>query len=97
MDWVIVQEYDLQQMTEAELQEFVGCWAGEGEPPIDRPLCEYANSDIAQAEEVALRVFSPLALHEEASPSPRASVRRRRLIGAMSTPVVDRWRWRAAE
>lgn len=57
----LVSEYDSDEIrSERDLKLYVGCWAEEGEEPIDRPLSEYSDADVAEADAVAQRVLGHL-------------------------------------
>jgi hypothetical protein len=46
--------------SEAELRPYIGCWAEPGEEPIDRPLHEASDDDVARAWASAQRSLSHL-------------------------------------
>lgn len=39
--------------SEGELRTYVGCWGEEGEDEVDRPLAEYGEEDVAEAQAFA--------------------------------------------
>jgi len=70
--WVYVVEYDTEELRdESELSTYVGCWADDGEEPIDRPLDEYSEEDVIAAEVIAVRCVASLTdqLKESERPS----------------------------
>jgi hypothetical protein len=59
--WVEIGERDSDECrSEAELATYVGCWAEEGEEPIERPLWSYGDAEVEAADAVALRVLAGL-------------------------------------
>lgn len=44
-----------------EMEMYVGCWADDGEEPIERPLLPYAEKDVEEAMETARAVLSGIA------------------------------------
>lgn len=57
--WVHVGTRDSDTCTsETALRTWVGCWSEDGDEPVDRPLAEYTEADVAEADDVALRVLA---------------------------------------
>lgn len=57
-DWVRIGAVDTDTIeSEEALRHYAGCWAEDGEEPIERPLAAYDEKDILVAQEVAARVL----------------------------------------
>lgn len=62
--WTTIGEHDSDDViAESGLRSYVGSWSDdddEQDEPIDRPLSDYADADVVEADGVAMRVLSAL-------------------------------------